>query len=393
MLTGVCQRFGPAGLSSGCRPAGRIVRPALAGTFGRRVRRDLPNRVIKRRGNRKAGVPAAGLLVPVLTLALVLACSGEPAAPPAASTTSTGEVAPDAGAARPTFTPVPTATAAAVTAAANAPAPAAPQPGSAPAAPPAATPTPEPETMPSLLQLADPLDEPEFYCVDVPGFRDSLRTDRPLQAHTCKPGADDELFSFNFPAAGQLYMAAYDLCVEAEGDLAYTRDCAGSAAQRFTYAPNGELRPEGGELCLAVAGGSGEPAGGLSHLRRDLRLLPCAGVEPELSRWLFPGPSPRSEAETAARLMYSALVSALEGEARPIERMGGSGDPAYIPVLVEFLRFPWWQLGREVEAAIHSSLERIAAQNFPPAESPRAGLKSGLNLQRDQTGGGSGLSG
>ena len=87
-----------------------------------------------------------------------------------------------------------------------------------------ATPGPDPTTSTSpehdtLLQLIDPLDEPEFYCVDVPGFRDSLQTDRPLQAHTCKPGADDELFLFNRPADGQISMPAYDLCMEAEGDL------------------------------------------------------------------------------------------------------------------------------------------------------------------------------
>ncbi len=346
----------------------------LAGVFRRRGRRDLPNRMIEHRGNLNAGVRVAGLLALVLALSLVTACSGESAAPPAASTMATEEAPPASGASRPTFTPVPTAT---VPTAANVPAPDTPQPGSTPAPtalPLAATPTPAPETIPSLLQLVDPLDEPEFYCVDVPGFRDSLRTDRPLQAHTCKPGAEDELFRFNFPEAGQLYMAAYDRCVEAEGDLAYTRGCTGSAAQRFTHTPNGELRTEQGELCLGVAGGSGEPAGGPSHLRRNLRWLPCVGVEPELSRWLFPGPNPRSEAETAARLMYSALESALEGEARPIERMGDSGDPAYIPVLVEFLRFPWWQLDREVEVAIHSSLERIAAQNFFQVE-PQVGTE------------------
>lgn len=61
--------------------------------------------------------------------------------------------------------------------------------------------------MSSLIQLVDPLDEPEFYCVDVPGFQDNLRTDRPLQAHTCKPGAADELFVANQPGDGAVFDA------------------------------------------------------------------------------------------------------------------------------------------------------------------------------------------
>ena len=42
----------------------------------------------------------------------------------------------------------------------------------------------------TLLQLVDALDEPEYYCVDVPGFGASLSLQSALMAHTCKPGAD-----------------------------------------------------------------------------------------------------------------------------------------------------------------------------------------------------------
>ena len=165
-----------------------------------------------------------------------------------------------------------------------------------PAATRAAMPSPtlESATAPSLLQLADPLDEPEFYCVDVPGFRDSLRTDRPLQAHTCKPGAADELFHADRPESGQFLMPAYALCMTAEGDRVYTRPCAANPAQRFVHRADLTLRTAADDLCLAVAGGKGEPAGGRSHLRRDLRLLPCAAAEPALSQWLLPGSGPKS---------------------------------------------------------------------------------------------------
>ena len=67
-----------------------------------------------------------------------------------------------------------------------------------------------------FIQLTDPLDEPEFYCVDVPGAGPGVRLESDLQAHTCKPiaTAADELFTIDHPNEGQFYMAAYDLCVE-----------------------------------------------------------------------------------------------------------------------------------------------------------------------------------
>ncbi len=140
--------------------------------------------------------------------------------------------------------------------------------------------------------LADPLDEPEFYCVDVAGFGASLGLDRPLQAHTCKPGADDEMFAFNRPSEGQLYLVEHDRCMEADGTSLYVRPCSGSPLQRFAYGDDGTLRSADGDVCLAVAGGDGEPAGGRSHVRRDLLMRPCSEAEPALSQWLFPGPSP-----------------------------------------------------------------------------------------------------
>lgn len=196
--------------------------------------------------------------------------------PTAALTPANTRPAPSSPTSVPETAPIPTA---------------APNPTDTRPAPP--SPTLVPETAPTLLQLADPLDEPEFYCVDVPGFRDSLRTDRPLQAHTCKPNAADELFIADQPGTGQFLMPAYDLCMTAEEDQVYTRPCADNPAQQFVPWDDLTIRTAGEDLCLAVAGGSGEPAGGRSHLRRDLRLLPCSAVEPTLSQWLMPGGRPR----------------------------------------------------------------------------------------------------
>ena len=53
----------------------------------------------------------------------------------------------------------------------------------------------------------------------MPGAGTAVRLNSPLQAHTWKRlGTDaDELFAFNQPADGQIYMEAYDLCAEADG--------------------------------------------------------------------------------------------------------------------------------------------------------------------------------
>ena len=206
--------------------------------------------------------------------------------------------------AEPTATPAPTATLVPVPTATPLPAPTATlEPTATPASVPAPAPQPTPTStvdadagIPSetLVMLADPLDEPEFYCVDVAGFGASLGLDRPLQAHTCKPGADDEMFAFNRPADGQVYLVEHDRCVEADGTSLYVRPCSDSQMQRFTYGDDRTLRLADGGVCLAVAGGDGEPAGGRSHLRRDLLLRPCSDVQPALSQWLFPGPSPNA---------------------------------------------------------------------------------------------------
>lgn len=160
----------------------------------------------------------------------------------------------------------------------------APSPTAVPSAP-----TPSAE---SLIMLQDPLDEPEFYCVDVAGFGNNLNLNAPLQAHTCKPGAADELFIFNRPGPGQFFMDAYNVCLEAGDGELYVRPCSDSQQQRFELSSDGVLRLQDSDLCVAVQSGEGQPAGGRSHVRRDLVLQNCADVEQSLSRWSLPGPRP-----------------------------------------------------------------------------------------------------
>ena len=144
---------------------------------------------------------------------------------------------------------------------------------------------------PVFIQLTDPLDEPEYYCLDVPGAGAGVRLQSALQAHTCKPVATaaDELFTIDHPNQGQIYMEAYDLCVEAEeaqkGSALLLKPCSDSDHQLFALENDViRLRPRD-DLCLAVDPGSGIPTGGPSHLRRAETLEGCDSTDPILIKW------------------------------------------------------------------------------------------------------------
>ena len=63
-------------------------------------------------------------------------------------------------------------------------------------------------------------------------------------------------------------------------------------------------------------------------------------------------------------LMDAALDLALEGDSRAVQAMAGSGDSAFIPVLVELLRFPWFRVDEEFRPAVESSLRELASQHI-----------------------------
>ena len=150
--------------------------------------------------------------------------------------------------------------------------------------------------LPGLLRLADNLDDPLGYCVDVAGFGANIRLDAPLQAHTCKPGSDDQLFVPTVPGGG-MRLVEYDRCLAAAmepGAKVNVVGCdAGAVNQRFNLDEDGRVRlttPNVPALCLGVAAGQGEPAGGRNHLRRDLALYYCEGADPALVTWELDNP-------------------------------------------------------------------------------------------------------
>jgi len=140
----------------------------------------------------------------------------------------------------------------------------------------------------------DNLDDPQGYCVDVTGFGANVRLDVPLQAHTCKPGSDDQMFTQIAPAdGGGIRLVEYDRCLAAEtaesGAEVNVFGCdAGTVNQRFSLKEDGRVQlasPAGPVLCLGIAAGKGKPAGGRNHLRRDLVLYYCDEADPVLITW------------------------------------------------------------------------------------------------------------
>ena len=149
-----------------------------------------------------------------------------------------------------------------------------------------------------LLRLQDDLDDPLGYCIDVRGFGSGIRLDADLQAHSCKSGSpDDQSFAIAEDSRnGGIVLIEYDVCLAVAdptpGASILLRPCEDrSVSQAFALLADGQLRllanPDVLQkaLCVGVADGAGEPAGGRNHLRRDLMLLECDDTAPILIAW------------------------------------------------------------------------------------------------------------
>jgi hypothetical protein len=142
-----------------------------------------------------------------------------------------------------------------------------------------------------MIRLVDPLDEPEFYCLDVPGHGSGVQLESPLTAHTLKAfGSADEMWVLNYPATGQIYVPAYKRIIESEraeaGASLYLKPPSDSPLQRFTMKDDGSIvLTEHTELAFAVAPGVGEPTRGPSHLFRKMGLAKVADTPEKLARW------------------------------------------------------------------------------------------------------------
>ncbi|MEL7045385.1 MAG: ricin-type beta-trefoil lectin domain protein [Pseudomonadota bacterium] len=159
------------------------------------------------------------------------------------------------------------------------------------------------------IRLTRFLDEPDGYCMDVPGPVGARRADIPLLAHTCHADPlGDQRFEFNTLGEGRIRWTgeSEDLCFEAlspdPNSKLDLKACAGEAAQSFVYTDRGEFRLVDTSLCIHVektGAGLGETASEgqdpygrghsvnaqFTHLMRFLEMRSCGTEDPAMSRW------------------------------------------------------------------------------------------------------------
>lgn len=154
------------------------------------------------------------------------------------------------------------------------------------------------------LKAFYPLDEPRFYCVDIPGHKDRVNLKSALVVHTCKEGIwhKDELFDPTELPNGTLKMSAYDLCVAAsstvDGAQLFLRPCDRSPLQTWDY-QNYRLHLKGhSDKCLSIGSDPGRLTRGgrrlpSRHMARSLALSTCSEAALQYQLWRFEAPQHR----------------------------------------------------------------------------------------------------
>jgi hypothetical protein len=149
---------------------------------------------------------------------------------------------------------------------------------------------------PGFFMLLDPLDSAAdgHYCADVMGM--DMAADDVVQAHTCAPSIDNEMFATDQPTYGRISAYDYDgLCIGAdtvaEGGTIEMQACSESTTQLWTSSEAGEIHPWNDPTLCWVAGSTSGPAGGgasTTELRRMISLEKCDSVDDAYRLWAVP---------------------------------------------------------------------------------------------------------
>jgi triacylglycerol lipase len=173
-----------------------------------------------------------------------------------------------------------------------------------------------------LLRTAQALDEARGYCLDIAGFGATLRLDDPLQAHTCKYGAELDDQRFEPIAGGAIKASVYDRCLAAtaleSGAKLLVRACTSAPAQRWALT-SGRISPDSRrDLCVSIANAKGEIAGTPAlispvYRRRDVTLEPCdeAHQARQSFRWSRPDERGLSSADVIRTSMPADVAKQL----------------------------------------------------------------------------------
>ncbi|MSO66049.1 MAG: hypothetical protein EXQ85_09715 [Alphaproteobacteria bacterium] len=145
-----------------------------------------------------------------------------------------------------------------------------------------------------VLRVAEHFDAARGFCLDVPGYKEGVKVDQPLQVHTCKQNLwrEDEIFDQRSITHGILYMPTFGLCVQAEDASVGARlrltDCRENVRQRWGYRSSGELVLAGSSaLCVTVDAGEPRPTRRPEFVMRDVSLDTCAVDARARQGWAF----------------------------------------------------------------------------------------------------------
>ncbi len=143
-----------------------------------------------------------------------------------------------------------------------------------------------------FLRVIAPLDEVRGYCLDIPGHMAGVRTESPLQAHTCKHGIWNQDGRFDVTALGRgvIRMPHYELCLQAENTSIGARlllaECSEEELQTWTQQDSGEIALGAvPQLCITIEEGPGRDAGGPQYLMKGVGLDTCAPQASNRQRW------------------------------------------------------------------------------------------------------------
>jgi triacylglycerol lipase len=155
---------------------------------------------------------------------------------------------------------------------------------------------------PQFLRSSHDLEDPNGYCLDIPGFGARLQKEGPITTHTCKydrPGFwVDELFEMT--ASNQLRLSEYGLCLSANSmqpgaDIDIV-DCAADRAHAWTMHSGGHVTPaDAPGLCMTLSGERVYVNSSIGNLTpnstRSVSLENCASALHYRQSWRWSDPS------------------------------------------------------------------------------------------------------
>ncbi len=147
------------------------------------------------------------------------------------------------------------------------------------------------------VMLADKLDEPRGYCLDIAGGKGKRAPlDKGLQAHTCYNYTggilEDQGFDPALISKGQFRVVYFNVCMAVPaiktGAAISLAPCKNADTQKFELNSNGQLTSQANpKLCVTVSstqkreGRGGSPI----HVMRPMSLQPCDDAKKAYQTW------------------------------------------------------------------------------------------------------------